>query len=609
MAGTLFTEPQIVEVRLEPVLSVDTGTLPLQDHRVYQTAGALNLRINTLDGLFLLKNLESESPVLQEIPYVPTTDVFDDAIFGTNMGSGNDHSFLEFTGGEWQTIETGEPAWYLTFLAGNRLFARTGGSTEGAYSLSEYRSEGWVPVIDGLPEFHFKDGTTYLDGKGVLVISIPSLEETRYLCESQAGYWTQRSYSFYGDSSRSASGAILFRSEEDQVYVGGAEPFVWLKERLHGYNATEAHHGPWLPLMADGLQDRMLAHVDGRQVLYQPEGLLSPNPDPTGRYLLAFPDFESNVNSLTRLSLYPINEFSLKPGPSAPRMRSAGGKLHLNVSVDVLQMNLGSRVDVPGTLGIYLCKDETPEFEASLLIGETSLPLQLNLLETETLELTAELPESLPAGSYLVGVFLNRGSSQVPESTFENNVVWQEWTLERYAKIEKAPLPSSDRISFTPDAPYPLVGDTISVSFHSKAGFSFSGWGPEIGNTTNPTQIKLPNHLYLSVGEIPDSIGALLPDIEYSGYDFWHSSGNWGWFIGEYFPWVYHLHHGWLFFNPAGQQDAVFYFDAALGWVYFQPQSYPYLYSYTKGRWFYYLKDTASPRWFYDLSAQQWEAI
>jgi len=72
-----------------------------------------------------------------------------------------------------------------------------------------------------------------------------------------------------------------------------------------------------------------------------------------------------------------------------------------------------------------------------------------------------------------------------------------------------------------------------------------------------------------------------------------------GFVIDDQYPWVYHYEHGWLYLD-AERDDAVWFRDSSLGWLFTSAEIYPYLYANGLGKWAYFLPGSLAPeRWFY----------
>ena len=71
----------------------------------------------------------------------------------------------------------------------------------------------------------------------------------------------------------------------------------------------------------------------------------------------------------------------------------------------------------------------------------------------------------------------------------------------------------------------------------------------------------------------------------------------------QYFPWVYHMHHGWLFCAGQGHAtDSFWFWDSELGWFFTRSATYPHLFSSKHSAWLRYHTGTNRPRIFTDVS-------
>lgn len=85
----------------------------------------------------------------------------------------------------------------------------------------------------------------------------------------------------------------------------------------------------------------------------------------------------------------------------------------------------------------------------------------------------------------------------------------------------------------------------------------------------------------------------------------WKESPWMGYVSDSDYPWVYHVHHRWLYFS-AEQDDQVWYLDSQLGWCFTSSAFYPNLYHVGSDQWLYYLKASTAPnRWFH-AAGQGW---
>lgn len=102
---------------------------------------------------------------------------------------------------------------------------------------------------------------------------------------------------------------------------------------------------------------------------------------------------------------------------------------------------------------------------------------------------------------------------------------------------------------------------------------------------------------------------------EYSG--LWEEAarldGGWAWlgwfgfFNFDFYPWIYHENHGFLY--PFGTStDNLVFWDAAMGSFWWTSESqYPYIYRFPDSAWLWYSSGTTPNRWFNNLTWGGWE--
>ena len=87
-----------------------------------------------------------------------------------------------------------------------------------------------------------------------------------------------------------------------------------------------------------------------------------------------------------------------------------------------------------------------------------------------------------------------------------------------------------------------------------------------------------------------------------------------GYYSYATFPWLYHLDLGYVYFIASEANDGAYIYDASLQqWFYTDPSSFPALYNFSAGAWYWYEPDknnpehyTRSPRWFVNLTTGTW---
>jgi len=106
----------------------------------------------------------------------------------------------------------------------------------------------------------------------------------------------------------------------------------------------------------------------------------------------------------------------------------------------------------------------------------------------------------------------------------------------------------------------------------------------------------------------PDSMRELDPSAEDAG-DFWRESSWFGWYAHDAISarWIHHLEHGSLYTYPGEvvELDGAYILDAILGIFWTRADTYPWLYSFDREEWLYYLKGSGEngKRWFYGLDS------
>ena len=81
-----------------------------------------------------------------------------------------------------------------------------------------------------------------------------------------------------------------------------------------------------------------------------------------------------------------------------------------------------------------------------------------------------------------------------------------------------------------------------------------------------------------------------------------------GFFYDLLHPWVYHAEHGWVVSMP--DESGTFYWDPALDWLWTQSEVYPFVYSFERGQWMYYVPGgNVEKRWFLEMDSGAWFAV
>lgn len=98
------------------------------------------------------------------------------------------------------------------------------------------------------------------------------------------------------------------------------------------------------------------------------------------------------------------------------------------------------------------------------------------------------------------------------------------------------------------------------------------------------------------------------PSLEYFGGpvsypNLWHETEWFGLFNDDFFPFVYHWDHGWLYCSDEGvPTGSMWMWDFSLDWFWTNDQFYPYLYQASTDTWLLYEEGTSDPRRFWNLT-------
>lgn len=119
-----------------------------------------------------------------------------------------------------------------------------------------------------------------------------------------------------------------------------------------------------------------------------------------------------------------------------------------------------------------------------------------------------------------------------------------------------------------------------------------------------------PYFLTINVAEPPPPADPL-PALFGNGYqridDTWSSVDWFGWMVTSRTPWVQSQDHGWIYLalNDSGG-NAVWFFDAELGWCFTSQATYPRIYVANRREWLEFMfgswLNSAPPRWFLDFT-------
>ena len=115
----------------------------------------------------------------------------------------------------------------------------------------------------------------------------------------------------------------------------------------------------------------------------------------------------------------------------------------------------------------------------------------------------------------------------------------------------------------------------------------------------------------ITVEEEQAAPGAPAPFQEASelGEGWWFSE----WFSSfniNFFPWIFHAEHVWMFVSETSTPESVFLFDLGAGsWLFTSATTYPNLYSFGRSSWIFYFAGSSGPRQFVDLGTGEFFSL
>lgn len=84
--------------------------------------------------------------------------------------------------------------------------------------------------------------------------------------------------------------------------------------------------------------------------------------------------------------------------------------------------------------------------------------------------------------------------------------------------------------------------------------------------------------------------------------DGWRESSWYGVFNTALAPWINHVHHGFQWIDPQQAATSVYVYDPVAGWWWTTAASYPAVYLFGHGGWYWYEEGTTNPRLFINLN-------
>lgn len=87
-----------------------------------------------------------------------------------------------------------------------------------------------------------------------------------------------------------------------------------------------------------------------------------------------------------------------------------------------------------------------------------------------------------------------------------------------------------------------------------------------------------------------------------------HEVAGLGLFTADYWPWIYHFEHGFLYCGGAGGEH-LFLYDLELGWLFTRHDIQPYFYSFDRQQWLAYLGRDQLWRYFFAFAQEGGETL
>jgi hypothetical protein len=87
--------------------------------------------------------------------------------------------------------------------------------------------------------------------------------------------------------------------------------------------------------------------------------------------------------------------------------------------------------------------------------------------------------------------------------------------------------------------------------------------------------------------------------------DGWKELDWFGFFLDDYFPWIFHSEHNWLYFKTSMKEQEYHVFDHAIGWIAIRPEKYPEIRLLETNESLRYMGRTADQRRFQNLATNE----
>ena len=78
-------------------------------------------------------------------------------------------------------------------------------------------------------------------------------------------------------------------------------------------------------------------------------------------------------------------------------------------------------------------------------------------------------------------------------------------------------------------------------------------------------------------------------------------------FNDNFFPWLYHYQHKWMYWVGEDVSNIWFY-TLDMEWTWTSNSIYPYIYRGRDNTWLYFDRSSENPRWFYNVNEDNWES-
>ena len=90
----------------------------------------------------------------------------------------------------------------------------------------------------------------------------------------------------------------------------------------------------------------------------------------------------------------------------------------------------------------------------------------------------------------------------------------------------------------------------------------------------------------------------------------WWSSEWFGSFNTNFYPWIFHPEHSWMYVFEESTSDDIFSYDLSLeGWLFTSSGVYPSMYSFGRNAWIFYFVGTSGPRQFVELDSGEFFSV